>query len=144
MLNTILRLLYHQGYTPDVHIQHEANTTTVQIFQKMPENAELRFCFRIGEEVGSVSYALLYPYEGRLTQTARMELYRTVRSSYEAFHTAEDGYYDGYIALCGKAIAAHVTPLYVERVVEESLAAIPHLKAISEASAQAQGNIPLW
>ena len=137
MINTILRLLYHQGYTPDVHIQHEANTTTVQIEQMLPEGAELRFRFRIGEEVGSVSYALLYPYAKRLTQAARMELYRTARSNYECFHTAEDGYYDGYIALCGKAIAAHVTPLYVERILEEALAAIPRLKAICEASARA-------
>ena len=137
MTNTILGLLYRQGYTPEMRIHHETSTTTVQIVQKMPENAELRFRFRIGEEVGSMSYVLLYPHKERLTRAARMELYRTARSEYECFHTAEDGYYDGYIALCGKALAANMTSLYTERIIEESLAAIPHLKAISEASAQA-------
>ena len=81
MINTILKLLYHQGYSPNVQIHHEANITTVQIYQKMPDNAELRFC--IDEEIASVSYVLLYPYADHLTQAMRMELYRTARSEYE-------------------------------------------------------------
>lgn len=137
MTNTILRLLYHHGYGPDIIIFHEANTTLVRIEAVLLEGARLCFRFRIGEEVGSASYALLYPHKENLAQAARMELYRTARSSYETFQTAEDRYYDENIALCGKEIAAHMTPLYIERILEEALAAIPHIKAICEASGRA-------
>ena len=132
--NTIMKELYTLGFCPVINVSYDNEKETIWIGINVEIN-DVHLSFSYNFDDHSVSYALLFPFDGELDFDTHMEIFRMLRTDgshcYDGF---SDDYYEGHLAITGNRWSSQITPLFVQCMVDEifMLRAVEKLKSLQK------------